>query len=111
MKKTGMSRKDFLKNTALSFAGLALTPALSKAGSALTSSEHTAQAGGSYLLKNVRLETGFEYQQDEVLATKTDLFTVEVENGKIKAISANQAESNAIDAHGMLMLPAFKDMH
>lgn len=62
-------------------------------------------------LKNVRLETGFEFIDDEVSSTKTELFTIEIENGKIKNISANTNDPNAIDAKGYLMLPSFKDMH
>ncbi|GGE19898.1 deaminase [Sphingobacterium cellulitidis] len=62
-------------------------------------------------LKNVSLETGFEFIDDEVSSTKTELFTIEIENGKIKNISANTNDPNAIDAKGYLMLPSFKDMH
>lgn len=68
-------------------------------------------AKGKYSLKNVRLETGFEYDQEEVIGTKTDLFSIEIENGKIKAVTANDAASDALDAKGFLMLPAFRDMH
>lgn len=65
----------------------------------------------TYTLKNVRLETGFEYEADEVIATRTGLFQVEIENGKIRKVSADQPDAKAIDAGGMLMLPAFRDMH
>ncbi|WLD22529.1 amidohydrolase [Flavobacterium dauae] len=65
----------------------------------------------SYSLKNVLLETGFEYQDQDVVKTKTGLFCVEVENGKIKSIKPNESNANAIDANKHLMLPAFKDMH
>lgn len=68
-------------------------------------------AKGKYSLKNVRLETGFEYDEEEVIGTKTDLFSIEIENGKIKAVTANDAASDALDAKGFLMLPAFRDMH
>lgn len=68
-------------------------------------------AKGKYSLKNVRLETGFEYENEEVIGTKTDLFSIDIEDGKIKAVKANEAASNAIDAKGYLMLPAFRDMH
>lgn len=68
-------------------------------------------AKGKYSLKNVRLETGFEYENEEVNGTKTDLFSIEIEDGKIKAVKANDPASNAIDAKGYLMLPAFRDMH
>jgi len=65
----------------------------------------------AYILKNVRLETGFEYDGNEVVKTKTDLFCVSIENGKIKEITPNSPLIDAIDAKGYLMLPAFKDMH
>ncbi|RQO38034.1 deaminase [Chryseobacterium sp. KBW03] len=68
-------------------------------------------AKGNYSLKNVRLETGFEYENEEVTGTKTDLFSIEIEEGKIKSIKANDPTSTAIDAKGYLMLPAFRDMH
>ncbi|WP_353146767.1 amidohydrolase [Chryseobacterium sp.] len=68
-------------------------------------------AKGKYSLKNVRLETGFEYENEEVIGTKTGLFSIEVEDGKIKAVKPNEPASEAIDAKGYLMLPAFRDMH
>ncbi|MEO7285283.1 amidohydrolase, partial [Gelidibacter sp.] len=39
------------------------------------------------------------------------LFTVEIAEGKIKSISSNTPTADAIDAKGLLMLPAFRDMH
>lgn len=66
---------------------------------------------GSFTLKNVRLETGFEYEEEEVIATKTDLFSIKVSDGRINAILPNTPNSNAIEAKGLLMLPAFRDMH
>lgn len=68
-------------------------------------------AKGTYSLKNVRLETGFEYSEEEVIRTKTDLFTVDIEEGKIKSVKRNAPGSEAVDAKGFLMLPAFRDMH
>ncbi|MEN5306633.1 amidohydrolase [Chryseobacterium cucumeris] len=65
----------------------------------------------NYSLKNVRLETGFEYENEEVIGTKTGLFSIEIEDGKIKTVKANDPASKAIDAKGYLMLPAFRDMH
>ncbi len=62
-------------------------------------------------LKNVRLETGFEYEEGEVVTTKTELFTIEITDGKISAVLPNQPTTKAIDAKGLLMLPAFRDMH
>lgn len=68
-------------------------------------------AKGKYSLKNVRLETGFEYENEEVIGTKTGLFSIEIEDGKIKTVKANDPASDAIDAKGYLMLPAFRDLH
>ncbi|HCM34585.1 amidohydrolase [Chryseobacterium sp.] len=68
-------------------------------------------AKGKYSLKNVRLETGFEYENEEVIGTKTGLFSIEIEDGKIKIVKANDPASDAIDAKGYLMLPAFRDLH
>ncbi|MEY8759638.1 amidohydrolase [Chryseobacterium tongliaoense] len=64
-----------------------------------------------YTLKNVRLETGFEYDNNDIVKTKTDLFRIEIEAGKIKAVKPNDVHADAVDAKGKLMLPAFKDMH
>lgn len=68
-------------------------------------------AKGKYSLKNVRLETGFEYDNEEVTGTETDLFSIDIEDGKIKTVRANDSASRALDAKGYLMLPAFRDMH
>ncbi|WBV58381.1 amidohydrolase [Chryseobacterium daecheongense] len=68
-------------------------------------------ASGNYLLKNVRLETGFDYDEKDVIRTKTDLFCVEIEKGTIKNILPDDAHSGGIDVNGKLMLPAFSDMH
>jgi len=68
-------------------------------------------AARHYTLKNVRLETGFDYEGEEVVGTKTGLFSVEIENGKIKNVSTQKPPADAIDAKGLLMLPSFKDMH
>lgn len=69
-------------------------------------------AQGHYIIKNVRLETGFVTDESGVNSTKTDLFCVEINEGKIEKILPNiQQMANAIDAKSLLMLPAFKDMH
>ncbi|WP_343302897.1 amidohydrolase [Chitinophaga niabensis] len=101
MKKTELSRKEFLKMSGLGLAGVTLASGFIPAAGA-----------DNLLLKNVRLETGFEYEGGEVSHTKTELFCVEIKDGKIKSISANKPNAaGAIDAKGWLMLPAFKDMH
>ena len=93
-------------------AGLPLVQAL-KAASPFAEATKTATniVKGKLSLKNVRLETGFEYDGDEVIATKTDLFYIEIENGKITKIAPNQSNAKAVDVKGLLMLPSFRDMH
>lgn len=111
---TGLSRKAFIRNAAWTLVGTAVVPSLLKAGVSGTNVMPGRQDGaftGHYTLKNVRLETGFEYKDGEVVATQTGLFCVEVEGPKILSITANKPVANAIDAGGKLMLPSFKDMH
>ncbi|WP_223559929.1 amidohydrolase [Chryseobacterium lathyri] len=104
-----ISRKDFIKNSTLAAAGLTLIPNIMAASPFFDTQNISAK--GKLSLKNVRLETGFEYEEGEVVSTKTDLFYIEIENGKIKNIAPNQPNAKAVDAKEMLMLPAFKDMH
>lgn len=109
MDTSNISRKNFILHSALAMAGLALTPNIMQANSIF--SNENISLKGKLSLKNVRLEIGFEYEEGEVISTKTDLFYIEIENGKITKISPNQPNAKAIDAKGFLMLPAFKDMH
>lgn len=107
----GISRKNFIKNSAFAVAGLVLAPEI--AGAHDQQQRVTTSVDGKLTLKNVRLETGFAYdEQGEVAATKTDLFCIEIDKGKIVKVGTNQPNlKNAIDAKGYLMLPSFKDMH
>ncbi|MCL1663354.1 amidohydrolase family protein [Elizabethkingia ursingii] len=111
MNASGITRKDFIKSSALAVAGLAISPGLLAASPFNLTNDKTLKGAKNILLKNVRLETGFEYDGNEVIATKTGLFCVEMANGKIKAVTPNNPSAKAIDAKGLLMLPAFKDMH
>lgn len=104
-----ISRKDFIKNSALAAAGLTLIPNI-MAASPFFDKQYIS-AKGKLSLKNVRLETGFTYEEGEAISTETGLFYVEIENGKIKNVAPNQPNAKAVDAKGMLMLPAFRDMH
>lgn len=107
-KKEHLTRKTFIRNTALGIAGIGAAPLLT----GFQQAESTVNKSKPMkLLKNVRLETGFEYDGDEVIATKTDLFCIELADGKITSIRKNDPKADAFDAKGMLMLPAFKDMH
>lgn len=104
-----ISRKAFLKNSSLAVTGLTMTTDILSTNR--QSADQSQSVMGKMSLKNVRLETGFEYEDGEVVATKTGLFCIEIDNGKITKIASNQPNSNARDAKGMLMLPSFKDMH
>ncbi|MFD1165600.1 amidohydrolase [Sphingobacterium daejeonense] len=108
-----ISRKDFLKNSVLGFAGIALSPQALMADTNLKEQmDNTDKLNfNKMVINNVRLETGFDYSNDEIIGTKTDLFTIEIEEGKIKSIGPNSNVPNAIDGKGLLMLPSFKDMH
>ncbi len=102
---TNLTRKEFIKKSSLGVAAATLTMQ-----NVLGSTKNIEM--NNLTLKNVRLETGFVYEENEVVATKTDLFTLEISEGKIKSIRANESQnSTAVDAKGYLMLPNFKDMH
>ncbi|WP_223584234.1 amidohydrolase [Sphingobacterium sp. GVS05A] len=73
---------------------------------------YTAPLKGNYKLKNVLLETGYVSDERGIKATKTELFCIEVNAGKITKIFPNDPKlATAVDAKGYLMLPAFSDMH
>ncbi|HAM80967.1 amidohydrolase [Ornithinibacillus bavariensis] len=65
------------------------------------------------LLKNVRLETGYLYDKTFVIATKTNIFDVLIENGKFIEIAPTIETSNVevVDAKKQLLVPSFKEMH
>ncbi|WP_404448810.1 amidohydrolase family protein [Sutcliffiella horikoshii] len=66
----------------------------------------------SYWLKNVRIEAGFE-QEDNRLKTLTEMVHLKVVEGKIAALSQEQPKDNLPekDAKGLLLLPSLKEMH
>lgn len=107
---------DLSRRALLGAGGLA-AGALSLA--AATSGQARAAAkpapGGAYYLRNVKLETGYEREGDDVVATRTALKTIKIDKGVIAAIlPAEQAlppGATAYDAGGLLLLPSFRDMH
>ena len=112
MKPSTLSRKAFLQNSVVGLSGLSVAPSPSSMFSEKEIIWNIPMgAARHYTLKNVRLETGFDYEGEEVVGTKTGLFSVEIENGKIKNVSTQKPPADAIDAKGLLMLPSFKDMH
>ncbi len=116
MKYAEISRLDFLKKSGLGIMGIAMTSSLldatANAMNFATENRLNPDKSGGYTLKNVLLETAFEYDDKEVVHTKTALFCVTISDGKITKIAPNNPDdSDAIDGKGLLMLPAFKDMH
>ncbi|GGP10804.1 amidohydrolase [Oceanobacillus neutriphilus] len=65
------------------------------------------------LLRNVRLETGYLYDQTFIEAAKTEIFDVLIENGKFIKIASMIEAGNAkvLDAKMQLLVPSFKEMH
>lgn len=107
-----ISRKTFIQSSGLLLAGeiLVRKPGAFASGTA-QQTETSARPAKKWALKNVRLETGFVYEDGDVIATETGLFRIEIEDGKIKAVLPNDPKADATDAKGQLMLPAFRDMH
>jgi cytosine/adenosine deaminase-related metal-dependent hydrolase len=104
-----VSRREFL--TASLVAGVAgAVPALASGATSTT-----ATAGGTFLLTNVLLETGYAREGDEVIGTLTQKSAILVQDGEIVSILAPDAPAPAgvavMDAEGMLLLPSFRDMH
>ncbi|TKC09406.1 amidohydrolase [Pedobacter frigoris] len=110
MNTDGLTRKKFIKQT-MNVMGYGLL------SSTLPGTLSAMETGADYkitdrlVLKNVRLETGFTKDDFEVTGTKTELYVIIIENGKIKEIAPNGNIAGTIDAKGYLMLPAMKDMH
>lgn len=69
----------------------------------------------AYWLTNVRLETGYRYEGDTVIGTETGLFHLRIDAGKVAEIAIAtilpKDDLPKSDAKGLLMLPAFKEMH
>lgn len=69
----------------------------------------------SYWLTNVRLETGYVKDEYKAYETKTELFHLKIENGKIAEKQNYRfeipAEEKTVDGKGLLAIPTFKEMH
>ncbi|SDS51241.1 Cytosine/adenosine deaminase [Paenibacillaceae bacterium GAS479] len=70
---------------------------------------------GAYWILNARLETGYEYEREQVVGTSTELFHIRIQDGSIQEIVVHTAdladELPKHDAKGLLLLPSFKDAH
>lgn len=116
------SRREFLSQSGKIATACALfgaTGSVAYAAKSTAESDETRNAmtlpDKHYYLDNVLLETGFEYEGQTAVHTRTALQTLEINNGKIVALSDNKQHKNAAlpryDAGGKLMLPAMRDMH
>jgi cytosine/adenosine deaminase-related metal-dependent hydrolase len=69
----------------------------------------------SFMLLNVRLEKGYQYENGQVVATETVLRNIQIDNGIITKIQETELPYSKdivlFDAKGMLLLPSFKEMH
>ncbi|MBT2699915.1 amidohydrolase family protein [Bacillus sp. ISL-40] len=66
-----------------------------------------------FWLTNVCLEKGFIYENDRIVATKTEICHLKIEGGKITEIT-NKIPNTKVkqhDANGKLLLPSLRDMH
>ncbi|MEK1832058.1 hypothetical protein AAAC51_33775 [Priestia megaterium] len=67
------------------------------------------------MLLNVRLESGYEYENGEVVATRSIVRNLEIKKGIISKIldtkEPYRRDIDCYDVQGMLLLPGFKDMH
>lgn len=111
MNSGNLSRKNFIKHSSLLLGGIMASNHTLFAHEETPSTTTNKAAAQSLHLKNVRLETGFIYENEQISGTKTELFNLELKDGKITAILPNNPNAKAIDAKGYLMLPAFRDMH
>ncbi len=69
----------------------------------------------NYWLTDVRLESGFEYENDLVIHTNSELYNIRISQGKIAEIKpSSEALEDSIpkvSAHHLLALPAIREMH
>jgi len=117
------SRRAFLRHSgglAAASTILGLSGAQTGAAEATANTDKSHQqimtvTDSHYYLTDVRLEEGFEYDGEVVVGTRTGIRTLEIQNGRIKAVHGADATLNAAlpryKAQSNLLLPAFRDMH
>ncbi|MBE8724233.1 amidohydrolase [Flavobacterium hungaricum] len=114
MEENLISRKKFLGLGAAATGAALFSGMGAKAASQILPDLEDEKTSDEYLLTNVRLEDGFEYnEKNEVVATKTNVYSLHISNGKIKNIISGKSDLKIkkIDAKGLLMLPGLRDMH
>jgi len=117
------SRRAFLRrsgglvtaSTVLGLTGVQAGAAETAAKAERSDRQITTLADSHYYLSDVRIEEGFEREGDVVVGTRTGIRTLEIQNGRIKALHGPDAALDAAlpryRAQGKLLLPAFRDMH
>lgn len=69
----------------------------------------------AYWLTNVRLESGYRYENDCISATETELSCLFIKDGKVERIlsSATSIDDQLpkVNGEGLLVLPSFKEKH
>ncbi|WP_088044438.1 amidohydrolase family protein [Bacillus sp. EAC] len=69
----------------------------------------------SYWLTNVKLDSGFMFENGRIEHTETDLFNLYINDGKIEKLQLAElpliTQLPVQDARNLLALPAFKEMH
>ena len=115
------SRRQFLSQGGMAITAAAIlgaAPALAATDDARrprTAPGRVKPGASHYYLDNVRLESGFEYADGAVVATRTELQCLEIKDGAVAALrDKGQYPDPALprcDAGGALMLPAMRDMH
>lgn len=67
-----------------------------------------------YWLTNVKLETGYTYEEAKISQTETEICSLLIEDGRIKRIISGIVQEEGtltFDANRLLVLPAFEEMH
>jgi cytosine/adenosine deaminase-related metal-dependent hydrolase len=117
------SRRAFLRHSgglAAASTILGLSGTQSRAAEAAASTDQSRQhittvTDSHYYLSDVRLEEGFEHGGEVVVGTRTGIHTLEIQDGRIKALhdagAALEAAPPRYKAQGKLLLPALRDMH
>ncbi|WP_353227447.1 amidohydrolase [Novosphingobium sp.] len=99
-----LSRRSLLAGT-MALGASGTVPALAAPGA----------APAPFVLGNVLLETGYDWQGDEVVGTRTARASLLIEQGRIaRIIATGDALPPGVpvrDGGGLLLLPSFRDMH
>lgn len=123
MNNKGFTRRRFIRNAGIiggASAILGVTGACDVAAAKQKNTDNvttgkTPGKDSTYMLLNVRLESGYNYEGDQVVGTESVLKNIQITKGKItKILDTKESYAKNLDcydAKGMLLLPSFKDMH